>query len=168
MWTFQAHRLDVAAVISLMSPTLIKHQQAQYLTSALSSFSQTMGWCQPTYPDKPWACVGGVVVPRRRWYGWGMVGWEGAEANDGGVSRSQTTIRISRVRGTPSSASITGSVSPLWQDVLHPKGATSPRGATTVKDHACLHISQEVRRCCTPALQTTTCLVACRRAAGGR
>ena len=167
MWTFQAHRLDVAAVISLMSPTLIKHQQAQYLTSALSSFSQTMGWCQPTYPDKPWACVGGVVVPRRRWYGWGMVGWEGAEANDGGVSRSQTTIRISRVRGTPSSASITGSVSPLWQDVLHPKGATSPRGATTVKDHACLHISQEVR-CCTPALQTTTYLVACRRAAGGR
>lgn len=40
MWTFQAHRLDVAAVISLMSPTLIKHQQAQYLTSALSSFSR--------------------------------------------------------------------------------------------------------------------------------
>ena len=156
----------MAAVISLMSPTLIKHQQAQYLTSALSSFSQTMGWCQPTYPDEPWACVGWVVVPRRRWYGWGMVGREGAEANDGGVSRGQPTIRVSR--GTYSSASITGSVSPLWQDILHPKGATAPRGATAVKDHACLHISQEVGRCCTPALQTTTYSVACRRAAGGR
>ena len=146
MWTFQAHRLDVAGVISLMSPTLIKHQPAQYFTSALSSFSQTMGWCQPTYPDKPWACVGGVVVPRRRWYGWGMVRWKGAEANHGGVSRGQSTIRVtSRMGGTPSSASITGSVSPLWQDVLHPKGATAPWGATTVKDHACLlHIPQEV------------------------
>ena len=160
----------MAAVISLMSPTLIKHQSqpsASLPHFPVSLETQTMGWCQPTYPDKPWTRVCGVVVPRRRWYGWGMVRWERAEANDRGVSRCQTTIRVSRVGGTCSSASITGSVSPLWQDVLHPKGATAPRGATTVKDHVCLHISQEVR-CCTPALQTTTYLVACRRAAGGR
>ena len=129
--------------LSCHRPSLSTSQPSTSLPHFPVSLKQWAAANQPTYPDKPRTRVGGVVVPRRRWYGWGMVGWEGAEANHGGVSRGQSTIRVSRMGGTSSSASITGSVSPLWQDVLHPKGATAPRGATTVKDHVwLLHISQ--------------------------
>ena len=161
--------MEVAAVISLMSPTLIKHQQPS--TSLphfpVSQEAQTMGWLEPTYPDKPRASVGGVVISRRSRYRRGMIGWQRPEASNSGVFRCHSTIRISRVGGTCPCSSIASSLSSFGKDVLHPEGATAPGRATAVKDHACIHISLEAR-CCTPAPQTTTWTMACRRAAGGR
>ena len=83
MWTFQAHRLDVAAVISLMSPTLIKHQPAQCFTSALSSFSRdSNNGLVPT--NLPWqamdSCMWGSGTSKEVvWVGHGKVGESGGQ-----------------------------------------------------------------------------------------